>query len=69
MVALIFDAAFNAAGLWPYLRNFGSTSLWAMINEALGSSSPPSIYTRIVVACSLAVITSAAPEILWNQDE
>lgn len=67
MVALVFDAAFNTAGIWPFMKNLGDTSFWSMMSEWVGNSDPPTVATRIVVTVITAIITSAAPEILWEQ--
>lgn len=69
IVALIFDSMLNAAGVWPYMRNLGSTSFWVMVSEWIGSSGEPNMITRAIVVLVVGLLTAIGPEVLWEQED
>jgi len=64
-VAVIVDTAFNAAGLWPILRNLDQTPVWSLL---LATGLPWEASGALVFAITLGVslFIAATPERLWR---
>jgi len=68
-VALVIDVIFNAAGMWPYLKNLGDTQVWKMLSEWTNTTDAPNIVVLIIVVLSLSTLVAAGAEWLWDQEE
>ena len=64
-VAVIVDTAFNAAGLWPILRNLDQTPLWSLLLET-GLPWEASGAVIFALTVGVSVFIAATPERLWR---
>jgi hypothetical protein len=66
VIALILDTLANAAGMFPYIRNFGSTAIWAMLQTAFQSQAPFTLTAALGVCIGLGYAVARLPEQLWE---
>lgn len=65
VVAVVTDAAFNAAGLWPIVRNIDQTPIWSML-AATGMPADAAGALVFAVTAGVSVFIAATPERLWR---
>lgn len=66
VIALALDTLANAAGIFPFMRNFGSTAVWSMLQAAFQSQSPFSLMAALGVSIGLGYAVARLPEQLWS---
>src|SRR5205809_565346 len=62
ILALALDTLANAAGLFPYIRNFGNTSIWGMLQQAAESNAPFTLTAAFGVCLGLGYAVARLPE-------
>lgn len=66
VLALALDTLANAAGMFPYIRNFGSTSVWAMLQTVAQTNEPFTLTAALGVCLGLGYAVARLPEQLWE---
>lgn len=67
MFALVLDTLLNAAGLLPFVRGIGSTSVWAMLQEAVGTNEAFTYLPALAVSLTIGLVLAKMPEDLWGK--
>lgn len=62
---LVLDAAINAGGIYPALKNIGRTPTAAMLTD-VGVAASMDVWPAVIVALLFGAIIAAAPEALWR---
>lgn len=70
IVVTAVDVAFNAAGIWPYIRDqFGNTDLWHMLSDITRDVSEPTLMVRLALTLVAAVVLAGGPEYFWSRKD
>lgn len=70
IIVTVVDVAFNAVGIWPYVRDrLGATDLWKMIGDVTGDISPPTLTVRIIAVLVVGAAVAAGPEYFWSRED
>ncbi len=64
--AMSIDVAIVAAAVYPFTKNFGSSTIWQTVVDALSLSPEWNGFAGLALAIILGIIGAAGPEKIWN---
>lgn len=67
-LALLFDVALNAGGVYAFVRRIGETPTGLMLSDVFGGSAIGPI-PAMIVALVVGFLIAAAPEELWTRKD
>lgn len=67
VLALTLDTLANAAGFFPFVQNFGKTSVWAMLQTATETHADFTLTAALGVCIGLGYAVARLPEQLWSE--